>query len=108
MKANACKCASLAIHASSSKPYNPELALNEEPIPYIGDSTFRFLGAPVSIHSTNRRARESLLEKLQSLLEKIDATLVTRQQKLKLFKASICPRLSWDLSVSVFPSHVFK
>ena len=29
------KCVSLAIHTSSGKPYNPELVLNEEPIPYI-------------------------------------------------------------------------
>ena len=81
MKAIVRKCVSLAIHASSGKPYNPELALNEEePIPYISDSTFRFLGAPVSIRSTNTQARESLLEKVQSLLEKVDATLVTRQK----------------------------
>ena len=74
---------------------------NPSPI-YISNSTFRFLGAPVSIHSTSTQARESLLEKLGSLLEKVDATLVMRQQKLKLFKFGVCPRLSWDLSVSVF------
>ena len=103
MKANVPKCVSLAIHSSSGKPYDPELTLNGEPIPYIGDSTFRFLGAPVSVHSTSAQAREGLLRKLKSLLEKVDATLITRQQKLRLFKAGICPRLSWDLSVSVFP-----
>ena len=103
MKANVPKCVSLAIHSSSGKPYNPELTLNEEITPYIGNSTFRFLGAPVSVHSTSAQSRECLLLKLRSLLEKVDATLVTRQQKLLLFKAGICPRLSWDLSVSEFP-----
>ena len=53
MKANVPKCVSLAIQSSSGKPYDPELTLNGEPIPYIGDSTFRFLGAPVSVHSTS-------------------------------------------------------
>ena len=103
MKANVPKCMSLAIHSSSGKPYNPELTLNAETIPYISGSTFRFLGAPVSIHSTSAQSRESLLEKLKSLLQRVDTTLVTRQQKLKLFKAGICPRLAWDLSISDFP-----
>ena len=79
---------SLAIRASSGKPYDPKLMLNKEAVPYIGDSTFHFLGAPVSLHSTSMQARESLLEKLRALLQKVDATLVTRQQKLKLYKVA--------------------
>ena len=61
MKANVPKCMSLAIRASSGKPYDPKLTLNEEAVPYIGDSTFHFLGAPVSLHNTSMQARESLL-----------------------------------------------
>ena len=34
----------------------------------------------------------------------MDVTLVTRQQKLKLYKVGICLRLAWDLSVSDFPT----
>ena len=30
--------------------------------------------------------------------------MVTRQQKLKLYKVGICPRLTWDLLVSDFPT----
>ena len=86
MKANIPKCVSLAVRASSGKPYDPKLTLNGEVIPYIGDSTFHFLGAPVCIHGTEIQAREGLLRKLTSLLEKVDATLVSRQQKLKLYK----------------------
>ena len=78
MKANVPKCLSLAIHSSSSKPYNPELTMNEETIPYTGNSTFHFLGAPVSVHATSAQSIECLLLKLRSLLEKIDATLVKR------------------------------
>ena len=61
MKANVPKCMSLAIRASSGKPYDPKLTLNEEAVPYIGNSTFHFLGAPVSLHNTSMQARESLL-----------------------------------------------
>ena len=103
MKANVPKCVSLAIQASSGKPYDPKLKINEDTIPYIGDSTFNFFGAPVCIHGTEMQDREGLVEKLTSLLEKVDATLVTRQQKLQLFKLAIYPRLTWDLSVNHFP-----
>ena len=61
MKANVPKCMSLAIRASSGKPYDPKLTLNEEAVPYISNSTFHFLGAPVSLHNTSMQARESLL-----------------------------------------------
>ena len=60
-KANVPKCMSLAIRVSSGKPYDPKLMLNEEAVPYFGDSTFHFLGAPVSLHNTSMQARESLL-----------------------------------------------
>ena len=100
MRANVPKCVSVAIKASTGKAYNPNLKLNNEPIPFLGETTFRFLGAPVAIHSTSDQSREHLVSKLMSMLEKIDATSITRQQKLKLFKVSICPRLTWDLSIS--------
>ena len=103
MKANVPKCVSLAVRASSGKPYDPNLSLNGETIPYIGDSTFHFLGAPVCIHGTTAQARDGLIKKLTHLLKKVDATLVSRQQKLKLFKLAVCPRLTWELSVNCFP-----
>ena len=33
----------------------------------------------------------------------MDETLVTRKQKLKLYRLGICPRISWDLTISEFP-----
>ena len=103
MRANVPKCVSVAIKASSGKAFDPGLKLGNEPIPYLGDTTFRFLGAPVAIHSTSEESREHLKTKLLSMLEKVDATPITRQQKLKLFKVSICSRLTWDLSISDLP-----
>ena len=102
MTANVPKCVCLAIQGSTGKPYDPKLMLNGQAIPYIGDSTFTFLGAPVNIHSVNSSARESLLEKLSSMMKKVDATLISRQQKLLLFKVGICPRLTWDLSINEY------
>ena len=41
--------------------------------------------------------------KLTSLLDKVDAVPVTRNQKLLLYRAAICPRILWDLGISDLP-----
>ena len=100
MRANVPKCVTMAIRSSTGGTYNPKLSLSGQPIPFIGTSTFRFLGTPISIHSSVPKAKDALLTKLQSLLDKVDCSLVSRQQKLLLFKVGICPRLAWDLSTA--------
>ena len=79
MKANLPKCVSLAIRASSGKPYNPDLTLDQETIPYIVDTETRFS------HSTN---------------------LSVQNQPLK-DNTSRAPRL-WSFSVATLPERVFK
>ena len=102
MKVKVPKCCSLAIHASSGKPYDPQLLLNDKVIPYISTTTFTFLGSPITVHSNEMEVRKVLLEKLERLLMKVDATSVTRQQKCKLYKMAVLPRLAWYLSITAF------
>ena len=45
MQANVPKCVGVAIKASTGRAYNPNHTLSDKPIPYLGDTTFRFLGA---------------------------------------------------------------
>lgn len=81
---------SIAFKVSSGKVYNPKLKLNDKPIPYLRDTMFWFLSAPVSIHSiSDPQSGEHLTTKPTSMLEKVDATSITCQQKLQLFKLSI-------------------
>ena len=97
------KCCSLAVQASSGRVYDPQLQLCGQTIPFIGSSTFRFLGASVSIHNSQEKARCALLEKLQTLLSRVDATLLTSHQKLRIYRDGISPRLTWDLSTADLP-----
>ena len=60
------KCCSLAVQASSGRVYDPQLQLCGQTIPFIGSSTFRFLGAPATINNSQEKARCALLEKLQT------------------------------------------
>ena len=45
----------------------------------------------------------ALLDKLETVLVNVDATLLTSHQKLRLYKDAVCPRLMWDLSLVSFP-----
>ena len=104
MKPSVPKCCSRqSKHPLVGCTYDPLLSLCSKTIPFIGNSTFRFLGTPVTIRYSQGKAQEELLAKLQSLLPKVDATQLTCHQKLRMFKDAVCPRLSWDLSLTSFP-----
>ena len=47
--------------------------------------------------------KQHVLQKLDKMLQRVDNVPVTRQQKLKLYRVGICPRLTWDLAVNSLP-----
>ena len=96
------KCRSMAIQASTGKRVCPFLTISGDSIPPAEDGVFKFLGMPVRVHSSNDDARSSLQGSLQRMLTVIAETPLTRQQKLRLFKHVVCPRLSWPLLVEDF------
>ena len=102
LKAKVSKCCSLAIRASSSKPFNPNLSLNQQPIPYLHHEPTKFLGLSVSFSPNHQHYKSELLDKLSSLMTKVDRSLVSRSQKIMLYSRAICPRLSWLLLIHPF------
>ena len=103
MKAKPCKCHSLALARSTGKLFNPNLQVSQEKIPYVRDSTIRFLGLNIKIPANSQDARDTLASNLHRMLQAVDACPLTRLQKLHLYQADICPRLSWLLMVEEFP-----
>ena len=97
------KCHSLALKASTAKKYDPGFVLQGKLIPFVGCSPVRFLGGTVTIPVNHQAQRRALEEKLTTLLMRVDRSAVTKKQKLLLYRAGVCPRLVWDLSVSDFP-----
>ena len=97
------KCHLLAIQASSGKTYDPSLMLQGECIPCIGNNAIKFLGAFIQVPKNSNQTREDLYLKLTSLLDKMDAVPVTRNQKLLLYRAAICLRILWDLGILDLP-----
>ena len=103
MRAKVSKCQCVAIEASSGKIYNPQLTIAGGEIPFIGNQPVRFLGGTVQVPQDQALAREKITSKLTSLLSRVDNVPVTRKQKIKLYRLGICPRLSWDLTISEYP-----
>ena len=103
MQAKVPKCHSLGVHASSGTSFDPCLSLNKQPIPFIGNMAIKFLGSTIQVPLDNTTIRNRLLSKLSQMLQRVDETPVTRNQKLRLYRAAICPRLNWDLTVNNVP-----
>jgi hypothetical protein len=93
MRAKLPKCVALAVETSSAKRFDPARKLRGQVIPYSVEEPIKFLGGQISIPMDRREQRQRLEEKLVTLLERVDS----RKQKLLLYKAGVCPRLSWVL-----------
>ena len=93
------KCFSLAIQASTTKRFDPGLILHGQKIPFIGSKSIKFLGGPLSVPTNRSEHQQNLETKLMTLMEQVDNIAVTRKQKLLLYKAGVCPRISWDLAI---------
>ena len=92
----------MALQASTGKSVDPSLSISDQIIPNMGNDNFSFLGMPVRASNNMNEGRESLKADLDSMLTRVDSSLVTPQQKLRLYKFGVCPRLSWRLLVNTF------
>jgi hypothetical protein len=103
LKAKVPKCRSMVIQGSTGKRVSPQLSIGGEAIPPAENDSFKFLGMRVRVYKNNNTARDTLRQHLKQMLSAIDDTPLTRQQKLRLFRHGVCPRLSWSLLIEEFP-----
>ena len=94
------KCYSLTLQASTARLYDPKLTLQGATVPFIGNNPVKFLGAFIQIPPDQQRMKDHIDGKLLSHLGKVDSAPVTRNQKLLLYKAGVCPRMLWDMGIS--------
>ena len=102
MRAKVPKCHCLALKASSGKLVDPQLTIAGQQIPVAPDSV-KFLGKIFQVPHDSNRVRESITSHLLRMLESVNSCPLTRGQKLKLYRAGICPRLSWLLMIEDLP-----
>ena len=98
------KCHGMSLQASTGKRVSPNLTLGGEAISEF-DGSFKCLGMSVRLHINNSTAQTTLVhvDDLKRMLEAVDKAPATCQQKLRLYKQGICPRVSWPLLVEEFP-----
>ena len=96
------KCQCLSLQGSTGKLRDPHLTLEGTPITFSAEPV-RFLGMQVQVPRNNRAARVAVLSRLHDMLVAIDNTPLTRKQKLLLYSAGVCPRLTWSLLIQEFP-----
>ena len=101
MKAKVSKCSSLAIQGSSGKLFDPHLTISKQNIQFA-NKPIKYLGMRVEVPHNTAESKSCLVSKLHDLLKRVDGCLVTRKQKLKLYRAAVCPRLTWLLSIEEF------
>ena len=74
-----------------------------ETIPYLSDKPVKFLGKEIHIPPNQRRACDIVSSRLKDMLHRTDSCPITTRQKLRVYRAAICPCLSWLLTVQEFP-----
>jgi len=77
---------------------DPHLSIQSQTIPFIGSGSIKFLGMTIQVPANQSETKIALKANLERMLKAVDAAPVTRRQKLRLYKAGICPRLTWLLA----------
>ena len=101
MRAKVPKCQCISLQGSTGRLQDPHLELDNALIPFTTNPV-RFLGMNIQVPN-NTNAREAILSRLQVMLEAVDGTPLTRGQKLLLYKAGVCPQLTWPLLIQEYP-----
>ena len=102
MAAKVPKCQCISLQGYTGKLMDPQLHLDGVSIPFTTD-TVCFLGLNVQVSSHNTSPRSDIVSKLKVMLKAVDDTPLTRHQKLLMYSAGVCPRLTWPLLIHEFP-----
>ena len=96
------KCAATSIDGQTGRTTNPGLHITQEKIPYLGSNFTSFLGLPINATLSLDSIKEQIHSKLEGFLA-ADQSPLSRQQKLRIYRLAICPRLTWLLSPTDLP-----
>jgi Reverse transcriptase (RNA-dependent DNA polymerase) len=111
MQVRADKCCSFAMRKQNAvyEQYKPVLTVGADQIPAVeigGD--FKYLGKIFNADTSVRTAEIAVVDKLRSLLSKLNSTSLKPQTKLRVLKLAIYPRISYELKVYDFAQTFIK
>ena len=102
MKVKLIKCHNLGLRASSGTLFDPVLTISGQSIPYISNQAIKLLGKVIQVPLDTNNIKSQVMDKLMVMLKRVDTSPVSRRQKLGLYRAGICHRLTWDLAINTF------
>jgi len=82
IRAKVCKCHSLALQGSTGKLIDPQLLIDGETIPFIGNNSIKFLGMRIQVPHNTTTTKETLMTNLNRMLQAVDQCPLTSHQKL--------------------------
>ena len=103
LKAKVSKCAATSINGQTGCTTNPGLHISHEKIPFLGNNSTSFLGLPINATLSLDSIKQQIHSKLEGFLTATDQSPLSRQQKLKIYRLAICPRLTWLLAMADLP-----
>lgn len=102
MRAKVPKCHSLALKASVGKLVDPHLYIEGQKIPFAS-APVKFLGRIFEVPHNITKFKENISSRLQRMLDCVNSCPLTRRQKLRMYRAGVCPRLAWLLTIEELP-----
>ena len=102
MKAKIPKCHSLALTSSTSRLVDPHLYIDQQHINFASEPV-KFLGRSFAVPHSITESKQHLINRLKEMLDRTNSCPLTNNQKLKVYRAGICPRLSWLLTIEDLP-----
>ncbi|XP_072039086.1 uncharacterized protein [Amphiura filiformis] len=113
MEAKPTKCRSLAMKKSNTvrtngrtttyAPYDPQLHISGKDIPFIHQSSMRFLGQGIFKDLNDKEVRYGVESKLKTLLERVNNDQVNSIAKMWIYENHIVSRISWEFIIYCFP-----
>ena len=103
LKAKVSQCAATSINGQTGRTTNPGLHISHEKIPFLGNNSTSFLGLPINATLSLDSIKQQIHSKLEGFLTATDQSPLSRQQKLKIYRLAICPRLTWLLAMADLP-----
>ena len=103
---NKCWCAGLQKSISSGYTrFDPKLTISGQPVNYLDDADFRYLGRPTNIYNSEFRCRNDIKTSLLQWLSLVDQLALHTPGKLWLYQHFIVAKMAWfftalDLSLT--------
>ena len=104
---NKCWCAGLQKSISNGYTrFDPKLTISGQPVNYLDDADFRYLGRPTNIYNSECRCRNDIKTSLLQWLSLVDQLALHTPGKLWLYQHFIVAKMAWFFYCPRSLSHI--